>query len=319
MRTAFIRTLLELAEKDERINLVVGDLGFGVVEPFVERYPARFLNVGVAEQNMTGIAAGMALCGKIVFTYSIGNFPTLRCIEQIRNDVCYHNADVKIVSVGGGLGYGALGMTHHNTEDIAMMRALPRMTVIAPGDPVEAELATRAAAELPGPCYLRLGRSGEPTVHKPGVDFRLGKAITVREGADICLIAMGSLLHNAVRAAEHLSREGVQARVLSMHTIKPLDSEAVLASARETSAVVTIEEHSVIGGLGSAVAEVLAESSDAKVPFKRLGITPGFVSRVGSQDYLRSVYGLSVGGIVKSLEPLLGSLRSTKRSWSSSS
>ena len=312
MRTAFIRTLTELAEIDHRINLVVGDLGFGIVEPFAERYPNQFLNVGVAEQNMTGVAAGMALCGKVVFTYSIGNFPTLRCIEQIRNDVCYHSADVKIVSVGGGLGYGPLGMTHHNTEDIAMMRVLPRMTVVAPGDPVEAELATRAAAELPGPCYLRLGKSGEPTVHKPGVDFRLGKAIAVREGADICLIATGSLLHNAVSVAERLSREGVQARVLSMHTIKPLDSEAVLAAARETSAIVTLEEHSVMGGLGSAVAETLAECDDAKVPFRRLGLPSAFASRAGSQDYLRALYSLSVDGIATSLESILQLVRNPR-------
>ena len=319
MRTAFIRTLTELAELDHRINLVVGDLGFGVVEPFAERYPNQFLNVGVAEQNMTGIAAGMALCGKVVFTYSIANFPTLRCVEQIRNDVCYHKADVKIVSVGGGLGYGALGFSHHATEDVAVLRSLPGMVVVSPGDPLEAEFVTRAVVAQPGPCYLRLGRSGEPVVHSPGVNLALGKAVTVCEGSDMCLIVTGGLLYNVVQVADRLMREGVQARVLSMHTVKPLDTDAVLAAARETSAIVTVEEHSVNGGLGSAVAEVLAESSDAKVPFKRLGIPPGFVSRVGSQEYLRSVYGLSVGGIVKSLEPLLESLRSTKRSWSSSS
>jgi transketolase len=210
-------------------------------------------------------------------------------------------------------------MTHHNTEDIAMLRALPRTTVVVPGDPIEAEFATRAVAKQPGPCYLRLGRSGEPTVHPKEVDLQLCKALMVREGSDLCLIVTGGLLYNAVQVADRLSQEGIHARVLSMHTIKPLDTDAVLAAARETSAIATIEEHSVIGGLGSAVAEVLAESSDAKVPFKRLGIPPGFVSQVGSQDYLRSVYGLSVGGIEKSLEPLLESLRSTKRSWSSSS
>ena len=305
MRAAFIRALLDLAERDDRIYLVVGDLGYSIVEPFVARFPARFLNVGVAEQNMTGIAAGMALCGKVVFTYSIANFPTLRCVEQIRNDVCYHNADVKIVSVGGGLGYGALGITHHATEDIAVMRALPHTVVVAPGDPIEAELATRAVVEQPGPCYLRLGKSGEPRIHQPGVDFSLGKAITVREGDDLCLIATGSMLYNAVKVAELLSRDGIQARVLSMHTIKPLDTAAVLGAARETSGIVTLEEHSVTGGLGSAVAETLAEFNDVRVAFKRLGLPPMFTSQVGSHDYLKAVYSLSVEEILKSLEPIL--------------
>lgn len=305
MRTAFIRALVELAESDERINLVVGDLGYRVVEPFRERFPQRFVNAGVAEQGMTGIAAGIALCGKVVFTYSIANFPTLRCLEQIRNDVCCHHADVKIVSVGSGLGYGALGMSHHATEDIAVMRALPSMTIVAPGDPVEAELATRAVIDQPGPAYLRLGKSGEPRIHGSKVSFSLGQALRVREGADITLIATGVMLWNAVQAAERLAREGIQARVLSMHTIKPLDEEAVLAAARETAAIGTIEDHSVIGGLGSAVAEVLAESAERRVPFKRLGIPSTASTLIGSQEYLRNAYSLSVNGILNSLHSSL--------------
>lgn len=305
MRTAFFRTLLDLAAADERINLVVGDLGFGAVEPFAERFPQRFLNAGVAEQNMTGIAAGVALSGKTVFTYSIANFPTLRCLEQIRNDVCYHNANVKVVAVGGGFTYGPLGMTHHATEDLAIMRALPGMIVVAPGDPVEVEQATRAIAAHPGPCYLRLGRTGEPVVHGGEIDFRLGRAIRVLDGADLTLISTGGLLETAIRVAERLAIEGVQARVLSMHTIKPLDAEAVLSAARETRAIVTLEEHSVIGGLGSAVAEVLAESGEFPVTFKRLGLPSVFSSHVGSQEYLRAQYGISEEGILQSLEPLM--------------
>lgn len=308
MRSAFVKALSELAERDERVFLVTGDLGFGVMEPFAARFPLRFLNPGVAEQNMTGIAAGLAMSGKVVFTYSIANFPTLRCFEQIRNDVCYHNADVKIVSVGGGLGYGALGITHHATEDVAVMRALPRMTVIAPGDPIEADFAARALVENPGPAYLRLGKSGEPVVHRPGVRFKLGEAVGVREGGDITLIATGTMLYNTVQAGERLSQQGIQARVLSMHTIKPLDTEAVLAAARETTAIFTIEEHSILGGLGSAVAETLAESG-LRVNFKRLGIPPVFTTVVGSQEYLKNIYSLSVQGIVNSVE-------SSLRSWS---
>lgn len=305
MRTAFFRTLFELAEQDERINLVVGDLGFGVVEPFAGRFPDRFLNAAVAEQNMTGIAAGMALSGKIVFTYSIANFPTLRCLEEIRNDVCYHNADVKVVAVGGGFAYGSLGMTHHATEDLAIMRALPGMVVVAPGDPIEVAHATRVIAAHGGPCYLRLGRAGEPIVHRADVEFRLGKAITVRNGGDITLISTGGLLEIVLHVAERLATEGVRARVLSMHTVKPLDAEAVLAAARETRGIVTLEEHSLIGGLGSAVAEVLAESGELRVPFKRLGLPSAFSSKVGDQEYLRATHGLSEDGILNSLKPIL--------------
>src|SRR6266403_2240554 len=196
MRGAFFGALTELAERDERIHLVVGDLGFGAVEPFASRFPDRFLNAGVAEQNMTGVAAGLALCGKVVFTYSIGNFPTLRCLEQIRNDVCYHQANVKIVAVGGGLAYGSLGMTHHATEDLAILRSLPGLKVVAPGDPVETRLAVRALVADPSPCYLRLGRAGEPALHAGDIDFAIGRAITVREGSDATLISTGGMLEN---------------------------------------------------------------------------------------------------------------------------
>src|SRR5437879_9322206 len=194
MRTAFIQTLNELADRDPRVCLVVGDLGFSVIEEFATKPPDQFGNAGVAEQNMIGLAAGMALTGKIVFTYSIGNFGTLRCLEQIRNDVCYHRANVKVVAVGGGLAYGNLGVTHHASEDVAIMRALPNMTVVTPGDPVEARLATRAVVAHGGPCYLRRGKTGEPVVHAEEPAFELGRAITMREGSDLTLIASGGML-----------------------------------------------------------------------------------------------------------------------------
>lgn len=305
MRTAFFGALMDMAGRDERIHLVVGDLGFGVVEPFAERFPDRFLNVGVAEQNMTGVSAGMALCGKIVFTYSIANFPTIRCLEQIRNDVCYHGANVKVVAVGGGFVYGSLGATHHATEDLAIMRSMPGMVVVAPGDPVETDLATRAVVSISGPCYLRLGRAGEPVVHKNHVPFQIGKAVTLREGNDLTIISTGGLLQIAVHVADRLLREGISARLLSMHTLKPMDEDAVLAAARETGAVVTLEEHSIIGGLGGAVAEVLAESGELHVPFRRVGLPPMFSSRVGNQEFLRAASGLSEEGILKSLKQLL--------------
>ena len=305
MRTAFIETLFELAKHDDRIVLIVGDLGFTVVTPFMEQLPGQFLNAGVAEQNMTTMAAGMALCGKIAFTYSIANFPTLRCLEQIRNDVCYHHANVKVVSVGGGFAYGSMGVTHHATEDLAVMRALPEMVVVAPGDPAEARAATRVITAHPGPCFLRLGKAGEPNVHQTEIDFVLGKAIRLREGRDATLISTGGLLQTTVRAAQRLTDEGIESRVLSMHTLKPLDTEAVLAAARETRAIITIEEHSIIGGLGSAVAEVLAEAEQAKVAFKRIGLPSGFSPHVGSQEYLQERHGLTAEAISKCVAGVL--------------
>jgi transketolase len=294
VRTAFFDALMKLAERDRRVFLVVGDLGFGVTEPFAKQFPERYLNAGVAEQNMTGIAAGLALSGKIVFTYSIANFPILRCLEQIRNDVCYHHANVKVIAVGGGFAYGALGATHHATEDLAIMRALPEMSVVAPGDPDEAAAATEAVAAHDGPCYLRLGRAGEQKVHNRPIHFQLGKAIQVRQGTDVTLISTGGMLQIALETADCLSYQGLQARVLSMHTLKPLDSDAVLAAARETSAIFTLEEHSIIGGLGSAVAEILAESAEREVVFKRFALPSAFARKSGTQEYLRAQFGLDV-------------------------
>jgi transketolase len=312
MRTAFIQGLMKLAEEDERINLIVGDLGFGVIEPFCKRFPNQFLNAGVAEQNMTGIAAGMAMTGKIVFTYSIANFPVFRCLEQIRNDVCYHRANVKIVSVGGGLSYGPLGMSHHAIEDLAIMRAMPEMAVVAPGDPIEATSATRAIADHDGPCYLRLGRSGDPVVHSGPISFELGKAIMVRDGEDLTLISTGGMLETALRTAELLAKDGIDIRILSMHTLKPLDVEAVLAAAAHTRAIATLEDHSLIGGLGSAVAEVLAEC-EVRVPFKRIGLPSTCSTLVGSQEHLRARHGLTGDAVLNSLEALLQASRLVER------
>lgn len=305
MRTAFIKSLIECAERDGRINFVVGDLGYSVVESFAQRFPNRFLNVGVAEQNMTGVATGMALCGKVVFTYSIANFPTLRCLEQVRNDVCYHNANVKIVAVGGGLAYGPLGASHHATEDLAITRALPNIIVVAPGDPVEAALATRAIAEQQGPAYLRLGKAGEPIVHRDDIQFAIGRAIVVHRGKDITLISTGGMLFTSLQVAQKLATVGIDARLLSMHTIKPIDAEAVLAAARETRGIVTIEEHSLIGGLGSAVGEVLMDGGLSNARLLRVALPSRFTSEVGTQDHLRAMYSLSGDEIFKSVRQFM--------------
>ena len=302
MRTAFIETLTELAEKNERIVLVVGDLGFGVVTDFAKKFPKQYINAGVAEQNMTGLSAGLALCGKSVFTYSIANFPTLRCIEQIRNDVCYHNANVKIVAVGGGFAYGALGATHHATEDLSVLRAMPNLILLAPGDPVETRAATRAAARVDGPVYLRLGRAGEPVVHAGEIDFRLGKAIVTRDhGTDGTLISTGGMLYTAVGVADRLAKGGIRLRVLSMHTLKPLDVRAIHKAAEQTGALLTLEEHSVLGGLGTAVAEVLAESITEPVRFLRLGLPPVFTKEVGNQEHLKKYHRLDSDSVAATI------------------
>lgn len=307
MRNTFIETLVELAEKDSRIFLTVGDIGFNAIEPFANRFPNQFLNVGVAEQNMTSVSTGMAMSGKIVFTYSIGNFPTIRCLEQIRNDVCYHDANVKVVSVGGGVVYGALGASHHALEDIAIMRALPRMRVIAPSDPVEAKLAVKAIAEADGPFYLRLAKNGEPNIHSNKPEFALGNAIKIREGTDITLISTGQILANVIEVAENLSTKGIKSRVLSMHTIKPIDELALAEAVNETNAIFTVEEHSKIGGLGSAVAETISEFNQPIPLFKRISMPADFCKLAGSQSYLREVNGLSVEGIANQITSTLNS------------
>jgi transketolase len=306
MRTAFLETLFALAKADRRIVFLTGDLGFSVVEPFQRELPDQFVNAGVAEQNMTSIAAGMALSGKIAFTYSIANFPTLRCLEQVRNDVCYHEANVKIVAVGGGFAYGALGASHHATEELGVMRLMPGMVVVAPADPIEARAATRALVAHPGPCYIRLGKAGEPDVHPGPIDFQLGRSIRLREGTDLTLLSTGSMLKTAMDVAARLAERGVEARVESLHTLKPLDEAAVLAAARETGGILTLEQHSILGGLGGAVAEVLAEAPGPHPPFRRIGLPSAFSPRVGSQQYLEKENGLDADSVLLAALALVG-------------
>ena len=313
MRTTFINTLCEMAEQDSRVTLMVGDLGFGVVQEFAERFPNQFINAGVAEQNMTGMAAGMALTGRIVFTYSIANFSTLRPLEQVRNDVCYHQANVVVVAVGGGMAYGALGASHHATEDLAILRALPGMNIIAPGDPIETIAATKAVAAGIGPTYLRLGRAGEPVVHAGTIDWQLGKALRVQEGNDLTIVSTGGMLKTAMETAALLRKQqGLAVRVLSMHTIKPLDEQALMEAARETGAIFTLEEHSKLGGLGGAVAEVLLESG-LPIVFQRFGLESRFLTEVGSQEYLLEACGLVPDALAEKVVAKLQSARSSAK------
>lgn len=305
MRAAFMRNLIGAARLDNSVCFLVGDVGYNLVEPFKQEFPKRFINVGIAEQNMIGIACGLALSGKKVFVYSLANFPTFRCLEQIRNDLCYHHADVKIVTSGGGLSYGALGISHAVTEDLAIMRALPEMTVIAPGDPLEAGMATLAIASMQGPCYLRLAKTGDPIVHKEPPNFKIGSSILVQPGNDICLISTGSILPTVVQAAKSLLKIGIQARVLSMPTIKPLDKQAVYSASDETRLILSVEEHQIIGGLGSAVAEILAEKGYSKAKFKRIGLDDKFCRLIGNQDFLKKANSLTSEDIVNNVKNYL--------------
>jgi transketolase len=291
MRNAFIRGLTSLAEADSSVIFLTADLGFKLFDDFAARFPGRFINAGVAEANMIGVAAGLALGGFRPFVYSIVPFATLRCLEQIRNDVCYNNVPVTIVGVGGGYSYGPNGPTHHAMEDIAVMRSLPNMTVVCPGDPVEAELAVEAIGSYCAPAYLRLGRAGDPVAHRHAPAFRLGEAITVRPGRDCTLISTGGMLPVALEAAEILAGE-ISCRVVSMHTVKPLDSGILSKCCRETRALFTLEEHSRLGGFGSAVAEWLAQN-DLQFPLHAFGADDTFIHLSGTQEYLREHQGLS--------------------------
>ncbi len=297
MRKTFIKTLLKEAKEDTDIFLITGDLGFMALEEFRDLGSKQFLNIGVAEQNMIAFAAGLALTGKKVYTYSIVPFITMRPFEFVRNDICYHNLDVTLVGPGAGFSYSYNGPTHYGLEDISVMRSLPNMVVVCPGDPVEVKNATLASLKRKGPMYIRLGKAGEPVLHKKGMNFKLGKAFEMQKGKDITLIATGNILQNTAEAGRELKKQGIDARVLSMHTIKPIDRVAILKAAKETKNIITIEEHSIIGGLGSAVAEVLAENNQS-IKFKRLGVTDVYPKVIGSQKFLRGMYSLSVEKIV---------------------
>ena len=308
MRDVFIAQLLKRAKEDSRIILLTGDLGFRVFDEYIAELPEQFLNVGVAEQNMAGIAAGLAHEGHVVFTYSIGNFVSLRCLEQIRNDICYHNLNVNVVCIGGGLSYGALGASHHATEDIAIMRALPGMKVICPGDRLETTQLTDSLIDTAGPAYFRLERGCPDCLTedlKEGAS--LGKARTLLEGKQCTLIGTGGIMAEVYAAALKLRDEqGIECRVLSVHTVSPLDSDAIIAAARETDGLLVIEEHRTNGGLKGAVSETLLSANVSPGKFQSICLDFDFCRDIGSQSYLRGLYGLSVDGIVSAAQAMVG-------------
>lgn len=302
MRDAFVRALSAIARDDPSLMLVNGDLGFGVLDRFIADFPDQYVNAGVAEQNMTAIACGMALAGARAYTYSIGNFPTLRCLEQLRNDVCYHRANVTAVAVGAGFSYGPLGMSHFATEDLAILRALPEMTIVAPSDPWQAEALTRQLHARGGPAYLRLDKGAAGTPEAP---VTLGAARTLRDGAGAVLFAIGAILKEALEASDALRAEGIGVRVVEVHTLKPLDGPAIVAAAGECGVVATLEEHVASGGLGGAVAETLLDAGVAVRRFRRFAIPDCFPELVGDQPYLRRHFGLDAASVADGVRAMV--------------
>lgn len=298
-----MNSLFHLAESDPDIMLLTGDLGYGVFEKFEEQFPRQFLNIGVAEQNMIGVATGLAMEGKKIFSYSIGNFPTLRCLEQIRNDACYHELNINIVAAGGGFSYGGLGMSHHATEDLSIMRALPGVTVIAPCTDLEAGKAIKQLVTIDGVGYLRIDKSKymEANELAESSEFKIGKARALRTGCDYTLIVAGGIAEEAMEAANILSRQGIECRVISMHTIKPIDRDAILTSCKETKGVLTIEENTLEGGLGSSVSDVCMEEYIYPRKFKKIGMNDTYSASVGSQKFLRKLYKMDKNYIIETI------------------
>ncbi len=305
MRDAYLSALYDLAKNNKQIMALVADIGAIVYDKYRQDFPEQFINFGVAEANMISAAAGLASCGKIPFAYTITPFITMRTYEQIRNDVCLQKMNVKIVGVGAGFVYSTLGRTHHSIEDIALMKVLPNMTIISPADPLEARKATIAAAQIEGPVYLRLGTSKEPDVYQQDYDFTVGRGVRLKDGKDATIIATGSIVHDALQAANELEKENISVRLINIHTIKPIDKEIILQAARETRAILTVEEHNIEGGFGSSVADVILEENDVPIKFKRLGLNDTFCSYYGTHQELKSHYGLAKEDIIKEVKYLL--------------
>jgi transketolase len=306
MRDSLLKALTLLAKNNKDVVLLTADLGFGVFEEFESSFPGQFFNVGVAEQNMTSIATGLALEGKSVVTFSIGNFPILRCLEQIRNDACYHDANITIVASGGGFSYGALGMSHHATEDLSILRALPNISVVAPCTDQEAGEATTALIQAGGVGYLRLDKTAAEDCMIES-NFVIGGSMRHKEGSDITLIATGGILGDTNIASIELKKLGVDARVVGMHSIKPIDKDEIIDAATNTGGIVTIEEHNKDGGLGSAVSEVCMDYGVMPKKFLRIGLENMYSSIVGSQQYLRSRYEMDSEAIVSKVMKLVNS------------
>ncbi|MCG2586653.1 transketolase family protein [Massilia sp. TS11] len=306
MRNHFAKAVTELGDEYPELVMLAGDIGNRLFDKFKEKHPTRFYNCGVAEANMTGVASGLAACGLRPITYTITPFNTARCFEQIRLDICYPNLPVIVVGTGAGLSYSGLGATHHSMEDMAILRTLPNMHVIAPADPVETQLAVRAAMALGRPTYIRIGKKGEPKMHATTPQFEIGKGITVREGKDVAILSVGTMLAPAIETAELLDKAGVSAQVVSLHTIKPLDELLLQGAFADKKLIVVMEEHGLIGGAGSAVLEW---GCAAGVDLRKLLCVGGpdrFLSGVGEQDHARELLGMSASATYARIMARLG-------------
>ncbi len=293
MRSTFVQTISRLAREDSKVMLVIGDTGFSVMEPFEAEFGPRFVNVGIAEQSFVSFAAGLAAAGMKPFAYNVVSFMTLRGAEQIMLDVCYQENPVILVGVGGGFAYGPAGPTHHALQDVAMMRAFPNLDVYCPADPAEMEAVMLTAYRRQRPAYIRIGRSVDAPIHAGGVEAPVERAIPLARGTDAAILACGTILREAVQVQKLLEERGCSVTLYSMPRVRPLDEETVLACAGRHRAVFTMEEHGVTGGLGSAVAELLAERRQCPAVFHRYGVPDSFAMVTGSRDYQLDYFGLS--------------------------
>lgn len=302
MRVGIINEVYNLMKKDQNIYFLTGDLGYTAVEQIEQDFPKRFINVGIAEQNMVGIAAGLALSGKKVYIYSIISFLLMRCFEQIRYDLCFHDLDVTLLGIGGGLSYGYLSGTHFALEDIALMKVLPNMSIFSPADEVEGRLGIKALHSYRHPLYVRIGKRQEPMIYSKPYRFHFGKGVVLRRGKDACIFATGPIIDEVIKAVDSIRQEeGIHITVVNIHTLKPLDQELVMEVSSKKKVVFSVEEHSRIGGLGSTIAELFSGKMNPP-RLVRIGTPDTFIKELGSQDYLRKKLGLSTHGIISSIK-----------------
>lgn len=297
MRKAFIDTLTDLARKDDRVMCVIGDTGFSVFEDFEHEFGDRFINVGIAEQNFVGVGAGLAAMGMKPYLYNVASFMTLRAMEEIVLDICYQENPVVLIAVGGGYAYGTGGPTHHAMMDIAMMREIPDMTVICPADPIEMREVMLQSISYNKPMYIRIGRNVDPVIHKQNIDFNIGKAIMMADGDDGVIFATGTVVKEAVKLCDELKKIGIYFRLYSMHTIKPIDFECIIENSKKYDLMISMEEHSIIGGLGTAIKEILVENDLCDIKFKAFAARDEFAPCTGSREYLMDETGISCNTI----------------------
>jgi transketolase len=305
MRNAYLSALHELARSNKNVLALISDNGAIVYDKFRADFPEQYTNCGISEANMVGMSAGLASCGKIPFAYTISNFLVYRAYEQIRNDVCLQNMNVKLVGIGVGFVYSGLGPTHHGTEDIAVMRCLPNLTILSPSDPLETKKVTLAAAAINGPVYIRLATGGTPVIYEKDYEFKVGKAVEIMPGDDIAILSTGSIVHEALLAVRDLKKQGISARLVNFHTLKPIDRDAIVKAARETGRILVVEEQNTDGGLAGAIGEVLLEAGSGGVKFQRMGLENAFAKGYGTYDDLKELNGLSKVHIVHAVQGMV--------------